>query len=91
MIRTPIQAPNANGNAERWIAHPGDCPDRILILGRLAAHGTLRAVHHGIVQGLTPGQPMGWGQGYFMRDYRGSDVANRVINPGRASASASVA
>lgn len=34
-----------------------------------AAHGLLRAVHHGMVQGLTPGQTVGWGQLYFVHEY----------------------
>jgi hypothetical protein len=34
-----------------------------------AAYGTLRAVHHGMVQGLTPGQAIGWGQIYFSTIY----------------------
>jgi hypothetical protein len=35
VIRTPIQAPNANAHAERWARTLGaDCLDRILILGR---------------------------------------------------------
>jgi hypothetical protein len=34
-----------------------------------AAYGTLRAVHYGMVQGLTPGQAIGWGQVYFANDY----------------------
>lgn len=34
-----------------------------------AAYGTLRAVHHGMVQGLTPGQAVGWGQIYFSTVY----------------------
>jgi len=35
VIRTPIQAPNANAYAERWVRTlRSDCLDRILILGR---------------------------------------------------------
>ena len=42
-----------------------------------AADGTLRAVHYGMVQGLTPGQP-GWGQGYFSHDYTESAALERA-------------
>jgi hypothetical protein len=37
--------------------------------------GGLRAVHYGMVQGLTAGQAVGWGQSYFATDYT-EDVAN---------------
>src|SRR5919197_4878745 len=43
VIRTPIQAPNANAHAERWVRTLGaDCLDRILILGRRHLEHVLR-------------------------------------------------
>lgn len=42
-----------------------------------AAYGTLRAVHHGMVQGLTPGQAVGWGQIYFSNIYTEEVAQNR--------------
>jgi putative transposase len=43
VIRTPIQAPNANAFAERWIRTVrADCLDRILILGRRHLERVLR-------------------------------------------------
>jgi putative transposase len=43
MIRTPIQAPNANAFAERWVRTVrNDCLDRILILGRRRLERVLR-------------------------------------------------
>jgi putative transposase len=42
VIRTPVQAPNANAYAERWVRTVRtDCLDRILILGR-------RHLEHGL-------------------------------------------
>jgi transposase InsO family protein len=42
-IRTPIQAPNANAHAERWVRTlRTDCLDRILILGRRHLEHVLR-------------------------------------------------
>jgi transposase InsO family protein len=43
VIRTPIQAPNANAFAERWVRTVrSDCLDRILILGRTHLERVLR-------------------------------------------------
>jgi putative transposase len=43
VIRTPIQAPNANAHAERWVRTLRvDCLDRILILGRRHLQHVLR-------------------------------------------------
>src|SRR4029450_2852669 len=43
MIQTPVQAPNANANAERWVRTVrSDCLDRILILGRRHLESVLR-------------------------------------------------
>jgi putative transposase len=47
VIRTPIQAPNANAHAERWVRTvPSDCLDRILILGRHHLEHVLRVSRH---------------------------------------------
>ena len=46
MIRTPVQAPNANAHAERWVRTlRADCLDRILILGRRHLEHVLRIYH----------------------------------------------
>jgi putative transposase len=43
VIRTPVQAPNANAFAERWVRTVrNDCLDRILILGRRHLERVLR-------------------------------------------------
>jgi transposase InsO family protein len=43
VIRTPIQAPNANAHAERWVRTlRADCLDRVLILGRRYLEHVLR-------------------------------------------------
>ena len=44
VIRTPVQAPNANAFAERWVRTVRtDCLDRLLILGRRHLEHVLRA------------------------------------------------
>jgi hypothetical protein len=50
VIRTPVQAPNANAFAERWVRTVrADCLDRILILGRRHLEHVLRVYqsHYG--------------------------------------------
>jgi putative transposase len=43
VIRTPVQAPNANAYAERWVRTlRADCLDQILILGRRHLQHVLR-------------------------------------------------
>ena len=47
IIRTPVQAPNANAFAERWVRTiRADCLDRILILGRRHLEHVLRVYRH---------------------------------------------
>jgi hypothetical protein len=47
VIRTPIQAPNANAHAERWVRTlRSECLDRILILGRRHLEHVLRVYRH---------------------------------------------
>ena len=46
VIRTPVQVPNANAYAERWVRTVrADCLDRILILGRRHLEHVLRVYH----------------------------------------------
>jgi transposase InsO family protein len=43
IVRTPIQAPNANAHAERWVRTVrNDCLDRLLILGLRQLEHVLR-------------------------------------------------
>jgi putative transposase len=48
VIRTPIQAPNANAHAERWVGSARrECLDRVLIVNRSQLERVLRVyVHH---------------------------------------------
>lgn len=53
-----------------------------------AAYGTLSAVHYGMVQGLTPGQAVGWGQIYFFNGYTPESAQARATQTyGRVMAS----
>jgi hypothetical protein len=63
-----IEIITAAGFALAWFAFRYDRHRRWR--GELdAARGMLRAVHHGMVQGLTAGQAVGWGQIYFSQIY----------------------
>jgi putative transposase len=43
IVRTPIQAPNANAHAERWVGSVrSECLDRLLIFGRRQLEHVLR-------------------------------------------------
>jgi hypothetical protein len=43
-----------------------------------AAYGVLSAVHYGMVQGLSPGQAVGWGQLYFFNEYDPAGAEERA-------------
>jgi putative transposase len=46
VLRTPVQAPNANANAERWIdTIRAECLDWLLIVGRDRLGGLLHEYH----------------------------------------------
>jgi transposase InsO family protein len=55
IIRTPIQAPNANAHVERWVGSVRrECLDRLLILGRRQLEHVLRVyVRHHTASGRT--------------------------------------
>jgi putative transposase len=54
VIRTPVQAPNANALAERWVRTVrADCLDRILILGRSHLEHVLRVYRRHYNEGHT--------------------------------------
>jgi putative transposase len=85
VIRTPIQAPNANAFAERWVRTVrADCLDRILILGRrhlehvlrvyrrhYNEHRPHRALHLLPPNGRDPTPPNGAAAGVRRRDLLG--------------------
>jgi hypothetical protein len=85
VIRTPIQAPNANAHAERWVRTlRADCLDRILILGRrhlehvlgiyvrhYDEHGPHRALHLLPPLGRDPTQPPAAASAVHRRDRLG--------------------
>ena len=49
-----------------------------------AARDVLRSVHHAMVQGLTPGQAVGWGQIYFSTIYTDAVASRRAEETRRA-------
>jgi putative transposase len=73
IIRTPIQAPNANAYAERWVGSVRrECLDRILIFGRrqldtvlrvYACHYNQHRPHRALeLAGVTAGRPLRLGR-----------------------------
>jgi putative transposase len=85
VIRTPIQAPNANAHAERWVRTlRADCLDRILILGHrhlehllrvycshYNEHRPHRALHLLPPNGRDPTQPIAGAASVHRRDRLG--------------------
>ena len=54
VIRTPVQAPNANANAERWVGSARrECLDRLLIFSRRQLEHVLR-VYPAITTSIGP-------------------------------------
>ena len=62
VIRTPIQAPNANAHAERWVRTlRAECVDRIVILGRRHLEHMLRVYrrhYNGLRPQVRPSRPV---------------------------------
>jgi Integrase core domain len=78
VIRTPVQAPNANAFAERWVRTVrADCLDRVLIVGRRHLEHLLRGYRrhhnehrpHRALQLLPPNGPRPTGELTVYKDF----------------------
>ncbi len=95
VIRTPIQAPNANAYAERWVRTlRADCLDRILILGRRHLEHVLRVYRrhynehrpHRALDLLPPDQPTPRKQTTTTQHVRRRDLLGGLIHEYKAAA-----
>jgi putative transposase len=95
VIRTPIQAPNANAYAERWVRTlRADCLDRILILGRRHLEHVLRVYSghynehrpHRALDLLPPDQPTPRKQTTTTQHVRRRDLLGGLIHEYKAAA-----
>jgi putative transposase len=95
VIRTPIQAPNANAYAERWVRTVrADCLDRILILGRRHLEHVLRVYRrhynehrpHRALDLLPPDGHIGLNQATTTQLLRRRDLLGGLIHEYKAAA-----
>jgi transposase InsO family protein len=95
VIRTPIQAPNANAYAERWVRTlRNDCLDRILILGRRHLERVLRVYRrhynehrpHRALDLLPPDGPIPLRQSRAPQLVRRRDLLGGLIHEYKAAA-----
>jgi putative transposase len=95
VIQTPIQAPNANAFAERWVRTlRADCLDRILILGRRHLEHVLRVYRrhynehrpHRALDLLPPEGPIPLKQPRATQRLRRRDLLGGLIHEYKAAA-----
>lgn len=92
VIRTPIQAPNANAYAERWVRTlRADCLDRILILGRRHLEHVLRVYRehyneHRALGLVPPNSRVRLKQAITTQDVHRRDLLGGLIHEYRAAA-----
>jgi len=95
VIRTPIQAPNANAYAERWVRTArADCLDRILVLGRRHLEHVLRVYRrhynehrpHRALDLLPPDGPIPSQQATAAQRVRRRDLLGGLIHEYEAAA-----
>jgi putative transposase len=95
VIRTPIQAPNANAYAERWVRTVrADCLDRILILGRRHLEHVLRVYRrhynehrpHRALDLLPPDGPIALRQATATQSVRRRELLGGLIREYKAAA-----